>query len=57
MAHVEDLVTEVEKLSAGELREFLTRLREKLELLGWLRLAEGTFSDWENEEDSCYDSV
>lgn len=57
VARVEDLVAEVEKLSVDELREFLARLREKLELLGWLSLAESAFSDWDNEEDACYDAV
>ncbi len=30
-------------------------LNESIELLGWLKIAELTFSEWDNEEDSAYD--
>jgi len=33
------------------------RLEDLVENLGWLRLAESSFSFWNNEEDSVYDRL
>lgn len=56
-ARVERVYQEIEKLDPGELRELLNKMADRIELLGWLKLAEPIFSDWENEEDAVYDQL
>ncbi|WP_156896851.1 hypothetical protein [Desulfovirgula thermocuniculi] len=54
---VERLYQEIEKLEPVELQELLNKMADRIELLGWLKLAESAFSDWENEEDVVYDQL
>jgi hypothetical protein len=56
-ARVERLFREIEGLSQDELRELLQRLADRVELLGWLKLAEPVFADWDNPEDEVYDRL
>ncbi|MGB9858962.1 MAG: hypothetical protein ACPLQP_03395 [Moorellaceae bacterium] len=56
-ARVERLFQEIEALSPGELRDLLERMADRIELLGWLKVAETAFSDWENPEDEAYDQL
>lgn len=56
-AKVDAVLRMIEQFSSDEMREFIARLADKLELLGWLKLAEQTFSDWDNEEDGAYDRI
>lgn len=56
-ARVERVYQEIEKLDPNELRELLNKMADRIELLGWLKLAEPVFSDWENEEDAVYDQL
>jgi len=56
-SRVERLCKEIESLTSQELRELLDRLADRIELLGWLKLAESAFSDWDNQEDEVYDQL
>jgi hypothetical protein len=38
-----------------EIRNLIAELADRLELLGWLKVAEPVFLDWDNEEDAVYD--
>lgn len=54
---VERLLREIEELYPDELRELLLRMADRVELLGWLKLAEPVFADWDNPEDEVYDRL
>lgn len=54
---VDEVLRLVDDFSYGEMQEFVARLADKLELLGWLKVAEVVFSDWDNEEDAVYDHI
>ncbi|MCL6446942.1 MAG: hypothetical protein K6U04_02145 [Armatimonadetes bacterium] len=56
-AKVDMLLKEIDGLTDEEMRDFLNKIADRLELLGWLRVAEPAFSDWDNEEDAIYDNV
>lgn len=56
-ARVEKLYREIESLTSEELRELLSRMADRIELLGWLKLSEPAFSDWDNPEDAAYDQL
>ena len=56
-SRVEQLCKEIESLTSQELRELLDRLADRIELLGWLKLAESAFSDWDNREDGVYNRL
>lgn len=56
-ARVERLLREIEDLYPEELRELVLRLADRTELLGWLKLAEQVFADWDNPEDEVYDRL
>ncbi|WP_123926999.1 hypothetical protein [Thermodesulfitimonas autotrophica] len=32
-------------------------MADRIELLGWLKLSEPAFSDWDNPEDAAYDRI
>lgn len=38
----------------NELQKLLFELADRLELLGWLKLAEPAFADWDNAGDEVY---
>ncbi|MCL6477492.1 MAG: hypothetical protein K6T65_03675 [Peptococcaceae bacterium] len=54
---VDRILREIESFSAEEIRELLTKMAERFELLGWLRVAESSFSEWDNPEDAAYDRI
>ncbi|MFZ5651264.1 MAG: hypothetical protein ACOY4I_10470 [Bacillota bacterium] len=54
---VDRILREIESFSAEEIRELLTKMAERFELLGWLRVAESPFSEWDNPEDAAYDRI
>jgi hypothetical protein len=56
-AKVEQLHKEIESLTSEELRELLGRMADRIELLGWLKVSESAFSDWDNPEDEAYDRL
>lgn len=56
-ARVDKLLKEIECLSEDEVKELIARTIDKFELLGWLKVAESAFSDWDNEEDAAYDNL
>lgn len=59
-AKVDKLLQELQSFTVEEIKEFLIKavaIFDRLELLGWLRTAEPAFSDWDNEEDACYDEL
>jgi flagellar motility protein MotE (MotC chaperone) len=47
----------LEKMNRDEIMHLLERLKDDLELAAMLKLTEQTFNDWDNEEDSVYDSL
>ncbi len=47
----------LEKMNRDEIMHLLERLKDDLELAAMLKLSEQTFKDWDNEEDSAYDSL
>lgn len=73
MSNIEQLSTEIEKLTSDEKQEMakklldkmnndeimqlLEKLKDKMEVYGMLKVVEPVFSDWDNEEDSVYDNL
>ena len=49
---VDRLLREIEDLEPREFRELLERMSDKTELLGWLKVSESAFADWDNPEDA-----
>jgi hypothetical protein len=47
----------LEKMNRDEIMHLLERLKDDLELAAMLKLSEQTFKNWDNEEDSVYDSL
>ncbi|MBS4023387.1 MAG: hypothetical protein KGZ79_13360 [Dethiobacter sp.] len=47
----------LEKMNRDEIMHLLEQLKDDLELAAMLKLSEQTFKDWDNEEDSVYDSL
>ena len=54
---VDRIFREIESFTDEEIRILLMKMAERIELLGWLKVAETSFSEWENEEDSVYDRI
>lgn len=58
---VERIFREMKNLSEAEKQEFLTLLPKALRVdpedLLWARLAESSFSFWDNPEDQIYDEI
>lgn len=57
MNRVDKVMREIENFTSSEIRELIKKMAEKIELLGWLRAAESSFSEWDNEEDAAYDQL
>lgn len=55
LSKVDKVYLEIEKFTPDEVRELLIRLANRFEVLGWLKVAESSFADWDNEEDAVYD--
>ena len=53
---VDKVYQEIESFTPDEVRDLLSRLAHRLELLGWLKVAT-LLLDWDNGEDSVYDQV
>lgn len=47
----------LKQLDPQQIQELLFEIQDELEAMGILILAEETFGDWENEEDSYYDGL
>jgi len=56
-AKVDRILRDVESLSQKELQVLLERMADRFDALGWLKLAEPAFSDWDNPEDEAYDRL
>lgn len=58
---IEKIFDEIKSLSKDEQREFLSHLPKALNVspedLLWARLAESSFSFWDNPEDQTYDDL
>jgi len=65
MTDKEALIKMIEKLDAKKITAlknlietlFLPEEKEKKEALGFLKLSETSFSDWDNEEDDVYNDL
>jgi len=73
MSNIEQLTTEIEKLSSAEKQEMvkilfekmnndeimqlLEKLKDNMELFELLKITKPVFEDWDNEEDSIYDHL
>lgn len=61
MSQVEEVLQHVSELSKSEqLRVYLDlhrRLQEDVDQLGFLKLSEEAFKDWDNEEDEVYNGL
>ncbi|TEB04756.1 hypothetical protein Psch_03518 [Pelotomaculum schinkii] len=57
MNKVDRVLQEIENFTAAEIRELLKKMAERIELLGWLKVADTAFSEWDNEEDAVYDQL
>lgn len=55
MNRVDKVIKEIEKFTEEEVKELLKKMAEKMELLGWLKVADSVFAEWDNEEDAVYD--
>lgn len=51
------ILQEIEKLNSQELRKLFECIADKYDLLGMLKVAESSFSDWDNPEDDVYDEL
>ena len=47
----------LEKMNRDEIVHLLERLNDDFELKAMLKLSEAAFTDWDNKEDSIYDSL
>ena len=47
----------LEKMNRDEIVHLLERLNDDFELKAMLKLSEAAFADWDNKEDSIYDSL
>lgn len=59
-AKVDRLFQEIKNLTAEEVKELLSRVAaayDLFELMGWLKVAEPAFAEWDNEEDAAYDQL
>ncbi|MDR9785814.1 MAG: hypothetical protein RJR37_00785 [Peptococcaceae bacterium MAG4] len=59
-ANVDRLLQEIQKLTIDEIKELLAKVAaayDIFELMGWLKIAESAFVDWDNEEDAVYDRL
>lgn len=56
-AKVDKILQDVKGLSSSEIRELLKKIADNMELQGWLKLAEQSFSDWNNPQDEVYDQL
>ncbi len=54
---VEQILKDVRMLSPAELKELVNKITNDRDLVGWLKLAEQPFSDWDNPEDEVYDQL
>ncbi len=54
---VDRIFQEIESFTDEEIRLLLMKMADRIELLGWLKSAETSFSEWDNPEDSVYDRV
>lgn len=58
---VDKIFEDIKRLSKNEQRELLRRLPKALDVtpedLLWARLAESSFSFWDNPEDQIYDEL
>lgn len=73
MSLPDEVINKIKELSKPEVRELVKKLinamdgtdiqdlmaeiQDELEAAGMLKLAEETFDDWDNEEDSYYDNL
>lgn len=57
MDRVDRVFREIENFTAEEIKELLKKMADRIELLGWLKVAESSFSEWDNEEDAVYDRL
>lgn len=51
---IDRLIVEFLALTDEEKREFLNRLNDTIEMLGWLKVSEPAFNAWDNVEDTVY---
>jgi hypothetical protein len=56
-AKVDRIIQDVKGLDPSELRELLRKMADSEELQGWLKLAQQSFSDWDNPLDEVYDQL
>jgi len=56
-SRVDRIFQEIESFTAEEVRALLLKMADRFELLGWLKAAETSFSEWDNPEDSVYDRI
>ncbi|MGI6486817.1 MAG: hypothetical protein ACOX2B_00570 [Syntrophothermaceae bacterium] len=54
---VDEVFQKIELLSPDDFRKLFEKMLERAELLGWLKVAEPAFSDWDNDEDAIYDEM
>lgn len=55
---VKELVKKlVNTLDGKDIQDLIAEIQDELETAGMLKLAEETFEDWDNEEDSYYDNL
>ena len=55
---VKELVKKlVNTLDGTDIQDLMAEIQDELEAAGMLKLAEETFDDWDNEEDSYYDNL
>jgi hypothetical protein len=54
---VDRIFQEIESFTDEEIRLLLMKMADRIELLGWLKSAEGSFSDWQDHEDSVYNRI
>lgn len=61
MSQVEEVIQSVSKLSKSEqLRVFYDlrqRLQDDVDQIGFMKLSEDAFKDWDNEEDDAYNDI
>lgn len=54
---VDRIIQEIESFTAEEVRALLMKMADRIEVPGWLKVAETSFSEWDNPEDSAYDRI
>lgn len=54
---INNILQEIEKLNSQELRKLIEHIADKYDLLAMLKVAESSFSDWDNPEDEVYDDL